>query len=42
MAAVFWDFLRIILVDYLAKCKTINCEYYANLLQQLSMGEGER
>jgi [histone H3]-lysine36 N-dimethyltransferase SETMAR len=36
MASVFWDSHGIILVDYLEKGKTINGEYYANLLQQLS------
>lgn len=36
MATVFWDARGIIFVDYLEKGKTINGEYYANLLQRLS------
>ena len=36
MATVFWDAKGIIFIDYLAKGKTINGEYYANLLQQLN------
>lgn len=35
-AAVFWDSHAIILVDYLKKGKTINDEYDAKLLQQLT------
>ncbi|XP_076667941.1 histone-lysine N-methyltransferase SETMAR-like [Andrena cerasifolii] len=36
MASVFWDARGIILIDYLQRGKTINGEYYANLLQRLS------
>ena len=36
MASVFWDTRQIISIDYLQKRKTINDEYYANLLQCLS------
>ena len=36
MTSVFWDARRIIFIDYLQKAKTINGEYYANLLQHLS------
>ena len=36
MASVFWDACGIIFIDYLLKGKTINGEYYANLLQRLS------
>ena len=35
MATVFWDAKGILLVDYLEKGKTINGQYYANLLDQL-------
>jgi histone-lysine N-methyltransferase SETMAR len=35
MATVFWDAKGILFVDYLAKGKTINGEYFANLLDQL-------
>jgi len=35
MASVFWDACGIILIDYLQKGRTINGEYYANLLQRL-------
>ena len=37
MATVFWDFKGILLIDYLQKCKTINSEYYCNLLDQLNV-----
>ena len=33
MASVFWDARGIIFIDYLQKEKTMNGEYYANLLQ---------
>lgn len=36
MATVFQDSNRIIFIDYLAKKKTINDEYYDKLLQQFS------
>ncbi|XP_055384278.1 uncharacterized protein LOC129613955 [Condylostylus longicornis] len=36
MASVSWDARDISFVDYLQKGKTINGEYYANLLQRLS------
>jgi len=36
MASVFWGARGIIFIDYLQKGKTINGEYYANLLQRLS------
>ena len=36
MASVFWNAHGIIFIDYLQKGKTINGEYYANLLQRLS------
>ena len=32
LASVFWDAKGILLVDYLQTCKTINSEYYCNLL----------
>lgn len=35
MASVFWDAHGILLIDYLPKGKTINGEYYSNLLDQL-------
>ena len=35
MASVFWDAKGIVLIDYLQKGKTINGEYYGNLLRQL-------
>ena len=34
MAAVYWDAKGILLVDYLQTGKTINSEYYCNLLDQ--------
>ena len=37
MATVFWDFKGILLIDYLQKGKTINSEYYCNLLDQLNV-----
>lgn len=37
MATVFWDTKGIIFIDYLEKGKTINGEYYSNLLQRLSV-----
>jgi hypothetical protein len=36
MASVFWDVRGIIFIDYLQIRKTINSEYYANLLRRLS------
>lgn len=36
MASVFWDVRGIIFIDYPQKGKTINGEYYVNLLQRLS------
>ena len=36
MASVFWDAKGILLVDYLQTGKTINSEYYCNLLDQLN------
>ena len=36
IASLFWDALVIIFIDYLQKGKTVNGEYYANLLQRLS------
>lgn len=35
MASVFWDASGILMIDYLPKGKTINGEYYANLLDKL-------
>lgn len=35
LASVFWDAKGILLIDYLEKGKTINSEYYCNLLDQL-------
>lgn len=35
MASVFWDAKGILLIDYLAKGRTITGEYYSNLLDQL-------
>lgn len=37
MATVFWDFKGILLIDYLQKGKTINSEYYCNILDQLNV-----
>ena len=37
MASVFWDAEGILLIDYLKKCKTINSEYYCQLLDQLNV-----
>lgn len=37
MASVFWDAKGILLIDYLEKGKTINSEYYCNLLDQLDL-----
>ena len=36
IASVFWDACGIIFIDYFQKGKTINGEYYDNLLQRLS------
>lgn len=36
MATVFWDARGVIHIDYLEKGKTINGEYYANLLDQFN------
>ena len=36
MASVFWDARRIIFIYFFQKGRTINGEYYANLLQRLS------
>ena len=35
MASIFWDAKGVLLIDYLEKGKTINSEYYCNLLDQL-------
>ena len=35
MASVFWDAKGIVFIDYLEKGRTINGEYYADLLKQL-------
>ena len=35
MATVFWDAKGVIMLDVLPKRRTINCVYYANLLDQL-------
>ncbi|CAK9819145.1 Mariner Mos1 transposase [Anthophora quadrimaculata] len=35
MATVFWNCKGVLLIDYLQKDKTINSEYYCNLLDQL-------
>lgn len=35
MASVFWDAKGIVFIDYLQKGRTINGEYYANLLREL-------
>ena len=37
MASVFWDAKGILLIDYLKKGKTINSEYYCQLLDQLNV-----
>lgn len=37
LASVFWDAKGILLVDYLQTGKTINSEYYCNLLDQLDV-----
>lgn len=36
MASVFWDAKGILLIDYLEKGKTINGEYYVNILGRLN------
>jgi len=35
LASIFWDQDGILLIDYLQKGQTINCEYYSTLLVQL-------
>ena len=35
MASVFWDAKGIVFIDYLQKGRTINGEYFVNLLKQL-------
>jgi [histone H3]-lysine36 N-dimethyltransferase SETMAR len=35
LSTVFWDFEGVLFVDYLPKGKTINGQYYANLIPQL-------
>jgi hypothetical protein len=35
MASVFWDAEGILFIEYLEKGKTINEEYYSNLLTRL-------
>jgi hypothetical protein len=42
MASVFWDAKGILLIDYLQKGKTINGEYYANLLNHLKTAIAEK
>ena len=37
MTSVFWDYKGILLIDSLQKGKTINSEYYCNLLDQLNL-----
>lgn len=37
MPTVFWDYKGTLLIDYLQKGKTINSEYYCNLLDQLHL-----
>jgi hypothetical protein len=39
MASVFWDAEGILFIDYLEKDKTINGEYYSNLLTRLEICE---
>lgn len=42
MASVFWDAKGILLIDYLAKGKTITGAYYASLLDQLHAAIAEK
>ena len=35
MASVFWDAKDIVFIDYLQKGRTINGEYYVNLVREL-------
>jgi histone-lysine N-methyltransferase SETMAR len=42
MALVFWDAKGILFIDYLQKGKTINGEYYANLLNRLKTAIAEK
>ena len=35
LASVFWDAHGILFIDYLEKGRTINCEYYMELLVRL-------
>ena len=35
MATVFWDFEGFILINYLLKAKTMNADYYADILDHL-------
>ena len=40
MATVFWDNSGILLIDYLPKGATMNCEYYAALIAQVREAHG--
>ena len=42
MASSFWDAKGVLLIDYLEKGKTINSEYYCNLLDQLDKNIREK
>lgn len=42
MATVFWDYKGVLLIDYLAKGKTINSDYYCNLLDKLDPIIGDK
>ena len=42
MASIFWDAKGVLLIDYLEKGKTINSEYYCNLLDQLDKNIREK
>jgi len=35
MAAVFWDFKGVLLVDFLHTRRTVNAAYYCNLLEKV-------
>jgi histone-lysine N-methyltransferase SETMAR len=42
MVSVFWDAKGILLIDYFQKGKTMNDEYYANLLKRLKTAIAEK
>ena len=42
MASVFWDAHRVLFIDYLEKCKTINSERYIGQLMRWKNEIGEK